>query len=94
MFDYADFVWGDKDNLVVMDELQVPQNKAAKIILDRPLQYSATEALLALKWFDLYRRRNYHRCIQIWKCVNGCTKHCLDILRCSQIHSYKTRNKV
>ena len=45
MFDYADLVWGDKDNLVLMDELQVLQNKAAKIILDRPLQSSATEAL-------------------------------------------------
>ena len=63
MFDYADLVWGDKDNLVLMDELQVLQNKAAKIILDRPLQSSATEALSALKWLDLYRRRNYHRCI-------------------------------
>ena len=93
MFDYADLVWGDKDNLVLMDELQVLQNKAAKIILDRPLQSSATEALSALKWLDLYRRRNYHRCVHIWKCVNGYTKHCLDILRCSQIHSYNTRNK-
>ena len=93
MFDYADLVWGDKDNLVLMDELQVLQNKAAKIILDRPLQSSATEALSALKWLDLYRRRNYHRCVHIWKCVNGYTKHCLDIRRCSQIHSYNTRNK-
>ena len=93
MFDYADLVWGDKDNLVLMDELQVLQNKAAKIILDRPLQSSATEALSALKWLTLYRCRNYHRCVHIWKCVNGYTKHCPDILRCSQIHSYNTRNK-
>ena len=53
MIDYADLVWGDKDNLVLMDELQVLQNKAAKI-LDRPLQSSATEALSGLKWLDLY----------------------------------------
>ena len=86
-------VWGDKDNLVLIDELQVLQNKAAKIILGSPLQSSATEALSALKWLDLYRRRNYHRCVHIWKCVNGYTKHCLDILRCGQIHSYDTRNK-
>ena len=82
MFDYADLVWGDKDNLVLMDELQVLQNKAAKIILDRPLQSSATEAMSAL-----------NICVHIWKCVNGYTKHCLDIRRCSQIHSYNTRNK-
>ena len=54
MFDYADLVWGDMDNHVLMDELQVLQDKAAKIILDRPLQSSATEALSALKWLDLY----------------------------------------
>mgnify|MGYP002803532472 CR=1 FL=1 len=54
MFDYADLVWGDEDNLVLMDEHQVPANKAAKIILDRPLQSPATdhEAMSALKWLD------------------------------------------
>ncbi|CAB4017465.1 Hypothetical predicted protein [Paramuricea clavata] len=49
-----------------MGELQVLQNKAAKIILDRPLYSSATDALSALKWLDLRRRRNFHRCIHIW----------------------------
>ena len=93
IFDYVDLVWGDKDNLVLMGELQVLQNKAAKIILDRPLYSSATDALSALKWLDLHRRRNFHRCIHIWKCVNGLTEHSLDILRCSQIHSHNTRNK-
>ena len=93
IFDYVDLVWGDKDNLVLMGELQVLQNKAAKIILDRPLYSSPTDALSALKWLDLHRRRNFHRCILIWKCVNGLTEHSLDILRCSQIHNHNTRNK-
>ena len=34
IFDYADFVWGDKNNSVLMNHLQVLHNKAAKIILD------------------------------------------------------------
>jgi hypothetical protein len=93
IFDYVDLVCGDKDNLVLMGELQVLQNKAAKIISDRPLYSSATDALSALKWLDLHRGRNFHRCIHIWKCVNGLTEHSLDILRCSQIHSHNTRNK-
>ena len=35
LFKYADLVWGDKHNVTLMSSLQVLQNKAAKIILDR-----------------------------------------------------------
>jgi hypothetical protein len=34
IFDYADFVWGVKNNSVLMNNLQVLHNKASKIILD------------------------------------------------------------
>ena len=34
VFDYADLVWGEK---TLMNDPQVLQNKAAKIILNRPL---------------------------------------------------------
>ena len=44
IFDYADLVWGDKDNVSLMKELQILQNKAAKLILDRPLHSSSTNA--------------------------------------------------
>ena len=37
LFDYADLVWGDKHNVTLMSSLQVLQNKAAKIICDKPL---------------------------------------------------------
>ena len=93
IFDYADVVWGDKDNVVLMNELQVLQNKAAKIILDRPLHSSASDALSALKWLNLKQRRTYHRCIYIYKCINGLMDHSLDIVRRSEIHSYNIRNK-
>ena len=36
ILDYADMVWGDKDNAVLMNKLQVLQNKAAKLVLDKP----------------------------------------------------------
>jgi hypothetical protein len=39
-------------------ELQILQNKAAKIILGRPLYSSATNALPALKWLNLDRHSN------------------------------------
>ena len=35
LFDYADLVWGDKHNVTLMTSLQVLQNKAAKIILEK-----------------------------------------------------------
>jgi len=40
----ADLVWGDKDNAVLMNNLQVLQNKAAKLVLNKPLYSSATDA--------------------------------------------------
>ena len=43
-FSYADFVWGDKNNACLMNQLQVLQNKAAKTTLDMPMRSSPTEA--------------------------------------------------
>ena len=50
LFDYANTIWGDKNNSVLMNSLQVLENKAAKIILDQHPRYSSTEALRKLKW--------------------------------------------
>ena len=36
ILNYADIVWGDKDNIVLMNMLQIVQNKAAKTIVDLP----------------------------------------------------------
>lgn len=93
IFDYADLIWGGKDNIVLMNDLQILQNKAAKIILDRPLHSSASNALSTLGWLNLEQRRIYHRCIYIYKCVNGLTEHSLDIVTRGQIHGYNTRNR-
>jgi len=37
LFDYGDLVWGDKNNLTIMSELQVLQNNAAKVLLGLPI---------------------------------------------------------
>lgn len=66
LFDYADIVWGDKHNTTLMQNLQVLQNKAAKIILDRPFYTSSTEALADLNWMTLVKRRFMRRCIYIY----------------------------
>ena len=53
-----------------MNNLQIQQNKAAKIILDKAKYSSATNALEILKWKLLDERRHMHRCICIFRCLN------------------------
>ena len=40
LFEYSDLFWGDKHNDTLMSSLQVLQNKAAQVILHRPLYSS------------------------------------------------------
>ena len=68
LLDYSDIVWGDKNNSILMNHLQVLQHNAAR--LDLPRHSSATEALETLEWKPLYLRRKYHRCISVFKCIN------------------------
>ena len=42
------WTWGDKNNVTLMNDLQVQQSKAAKIILNQPIFLSSTEALDSL----------------------------------------------
>ena len=80
ILDYADLVWGDKDNASLMKELQILQNKAAKLILDRSLHSSSTDALTDLRWLNLEERRKCHQCIYAYKCINGQLNHSMDIV--------------
>ena len=75
LFEYADLVWGDKHNVTLMSSLQVLQNKAAKIILDRLLYSSASHALATLKWIPLEKRCFQRRCAHVYKCLNGLINH-------------------
>ena len=62
-----------------MNNVQVPHNKAAKILLDRSLYQSALETLAMLKWIPLEQRRFYHRYTFIYKCINGHTNHTMEL---------------
>jgi hypothetical protein len=93
LLDYGDLVWGDKNNCTLMQNLQILQTKAAKVILDRPPFSYATEALKTLGWRDLSQRRHYRRCLYIFKCVNGMIFFYLDLTRVSEIHEHITRSK-
>ena len=57
LFDFADTILGDRDNITLMHDLQVLQNKAAKVILDLPNYASSTDALKTLGWPTLFQER-------------------------------------
>ena len=48
LFVFADTIWGDRDNITLMNDLQVLQNKAAKVILDLLNYDSSNDALKTL----------------------------------------------
>ena len=88
LFDYAYIVWGDKNNEVLMQNLQVLQNNAARIILDLPKYFSGTQALAQLNWTHLTERRRQHRCTAIYKCTNKFINFKFDLVRNIEIYSY------
>ena len=70
LFDYGDIIWGGKNNATLMSNLQIQQNKAAKIILDKAKYSSETNTVEILKWKRLDERRHMHRCVFIFRCLN------------------------
>ena len=93
LFDYADIVWGAKDNAALMNNLQLLQNKAAKTISDRSFHSSAVNGFEALGWLTLEKRRLFHRRLYLYKCVNEISAHSMDLLANKDIHGYDTRLK-
>jgi hypothetical protein len=69
------------------------ENKAAKIVLDRPFFSSATDALNTLGWTTLEQRRLYHRCLFVFKCLNNHTSHGFELLANREMQNYNTRYK-
>ena len=65
-------MWGDKNNNTLMGQLQVLQNKAAKVLLNLPPRSSSTEAVDRLDLNILSKRRHFHRCVMM---INICRVH-------------------
>ena len=91
LFDYADIIWGDKNNSTLMDQLQILQNKAAKTILDARLLSSSTEALSKLHWHPLSHRRFLHRMVTIFKLKYNLIDCDFDLPKIN--HLYNTRQR-
>ena len=70
-----------------MHDLQVFQNKAAKVILDLPNYASSTDALKTLGWPTLFQEHLVHRYITTFKYIHGLVDHSFNSLTNSDIHS-------
>ena len=79
LFDYGDIIWRDRGNASLMSELQVLQNKTARLILDFPAHFSAAEALKRLGWKPLLRRRKEHHAIFMYKLINNHFCHSIPV---------------
>lgn len=93
LMDYADVVWGDRNNVSLMQQIQVLHNKAAKLVLDLPWFSSSTLALQSVKWKLLKDRRFFHRCAFVFKSLNGTVDFNFGNSFIYDIHSYNIRNK-
>ena len=68
LFDYADTVWGDKNNDTLVGQVQGLQNTAGKVLLNLPPRSSSTEVLDRLDLKTLSKRLHFHRCVVMQKC--------------------------
>ena len=76
-----------------MRNLQVLQNRAAKVILDKPKFSSASDALNLLNWQPLTMRRRLQRIITMHKYLNNGINHDANFKRNSTFHNYDTGGK-
>jgi hypothetical protein len=70
LFDYCDVVYSNCNTTEII-KLQRLQNRAAKLILQVPLDTSTHEVINELKWFYLSERIFYHRCVFMYNCFNA-----------------------
>ena len=74
-----------------MAQLQVPQNKAAKGLLNLPPRSSSTESSDRLDLKTLVKRRHSHRCVMMQKYLSGEIYFKFETLRRnSSFHPYLT----
>ena len=89
ILEYASIVWGHK---VLMDSIQILQNKAVNLVLDRTTHSSSTQALLDLNWMNLSTRRLMQRCFFMHNFINDSERNSM-ITRGSDYHSHNIRFK-
>jgi len=93
LLDYCDTVW-DSCGVGRQQQLQVLQNRAARVVLQLNLQASSVLNLHEkLSWQYLAGRRRDHVCIMVYKCINGLAPTYLSSIfsHNHNLHNYQTR---
>ena len=93
VLEYGDIVWGDQFNNTLIERLQVLQNKSAKVILNRPLYSSASDAIQTVGWKSLLERRRFHRAYLVFKSFNNLIDFNFNEIRRSDLHHYNTKSR-
>ena len=95
LYEYCDTVWSrsDKTYLHRLPRLQKP---GARIVLKRKIREVSSQQLFKeLGWLPLTQRWTFHKCLQVFRCLNGfCPSYLLNMFsRNSDIHNYNTRGR-
>ncbi len=92
-FDFGDIVYASctQNNL---DRLQKMQNQAARIISGSSHHTHRNDMYADLNWLSLKNRHLMHKCIIVYKCLNGIASQYLnDKITCNDnVHKYYTRS--
>ena len=91
LFDYCDTVYATC-NVSELIKLQWLQNRAGKVILQVPYDTCTHQVLSKLKWFYFSERVFYHRCVFMYKCLNGLSPPYLTRMFSSPSHGHNTRS--
>ena len=90
IIDYCDIIYstGCSKYLRKVERLML---KGGKIVLNVPFDTPGTDVLHKLKWLTLKERTDYHKCIQMFKCMNDMSPNYLSSLFKNVDHGYQTR---
>ena len=96
ILEYAIIVWGDKNNNLLMDSIQVLQNKAAKLVLHRPgwsdaFFFNSSSSRSELDE-SINQKINATVFFLIHSFINDSERHSM-INQGSDYHSHNTRSK-
>ena len=95
LMEYCDIVWSNADNTILQRLLRL-QKRGARIILQKKIREDRTANLYCeLGWVSLFERWNFHKCLSVFKCLNGIYPSYLRRLFSynSDVHHYNTRNR-
>ena len=91
--DFCSIIWGNCPKYVLAD-LEKIQKRAARIILNQDINTRSHVLFSELRWMPLADRIDYHRSIQLYKCLNNNNNQGLNELfqYTKNIHNYSTRS--